>query len=140
MDILNGYTENSRIAVGRDRVSLCARVVGAVITKDAASTRGQECVVVEEQRQCVGRNLQSSEQSHGDIVEEVNVHFSDTGAGAGNGLAIDCWHGDCLERFGRNGLEEYVIVRGRRAHEVPEVSALESVNVLCSPDIGATRC
>src|SRR5258708_28295337 len=50
VNILNRNTEDSGIAIGRHRVGLRTGVVRAVIAQDAAAARGQERVVVEEQR------------------------------------------------------------------------------------------
>src|SRR5882672_9929547 len=81
VNILNRHAEDSGVAVSRYSVGLGSCVVGAVVAQDAAATRGPERVVVQEQGQCVGRNGQGREQAHGYVVEEVNVDFTDTGAG-----------------------------------------------------------
>src|SRR5713101_6918132 len=139
VNILNGHAENSRIAVGAERVGLRPGIVRAVVAEDAAAAaRGQECVVVEEYGQGIGRDGQCGEQIHRDVVEEVDVNFSDAGARTGDGVAIST-DVDRLQRLRRNRAEPHVVVRRRRADEVPEVGALESIDILRGADVGAAR-
>src|SRR5215467_2712029 len=99
VNILDRYAEDSRITVGCDGIRLRSGIVGAVIAENAAAAGSPERVVAEEEGQSVSWNAELCEQAHRDVVEKVDVDFSDPGAWAGDGVAAHCWNCNGLQRF-----------------------------------------